>query len=114
MHGIFQQESPFIDEPEIHAPGVHADAVRLPVSLGLFDPGFQLLEKAQKIPEHGTPQVHRFVDEPVYLAGPDAGAVVFAQHDPSAGRPVIRCQYLFFHLLLPYFLYRGPKFAQAR
>ena len=54
MHRVLQQIPFLVQQPEVHAPCIHADAVHLPIRLRLNQPLLYLMEKAKDIPIHRT------------------------------------------------------------
>ena len=89
MHRIPQQIPFLIQKSEIHSPGIHTDAVYLPICFGFNQPLLDFMKQAEKIPIHGIPQDDGIVGKTVQLLHGYLFPVKASQHDSSAGSPQV-------------------------
>ena len=84
--GIAQQLVAGVEQPEVHAPGVQAQAGRAsPTAFdALGQAAFHFLEQPQDVPMQVAEQAHRAVGEAVHLLQPQPLAVEAAHHGASA------------------------------
>ena len=92
MHRVFQQIPLFVQKAEVHAPGIHADAVHASISLCFDQSLLDLMEETQHIPVHRTVYYDRIIGKTVYFLCRDLIPVKGSQHDPAAGSAKVHCK----------------------
>ena len=87
MHRQRDQIAIFVQQAEIHAPGVHANAIQLNAHLGHLHQGLLHFKKQPRhIPDKAPVQNHRVVGKAVHFGERQLSIRQFAQHRAPAGR----------------------------
>ena len=107
MHRVLEQPSFLIDQAEVNAPCIDADALDLPALLCFDQPLLDLKEKTEHIPVHGPVQDDRVIGKPVQLFDGDLLSVKSPAHCPAARSTEVKCQYFLFHNILLYLWQEG-------
>ena len=84
MDGVVQQPTLFIQQTEVHPPGVDADSIEAAL-VNRF--GYPLLDFEKQ------PQDIRIVGKPVDFLHPDFPVLIVGQDRPAAGRAEVKSQY---------------------
>ena len=92
---VFEHTAVLVEQSEIDAPGVDADAVEAAVVPGLDDALLDLVEQAQSVPIEGAAHEHGVVCEAMDLFEIDPVSVIGRDHGASAGGAEIKCKYAF-------------------
>ena len=86
VDGIFEQAAEFVEQPEVNAPGVDADAVESAGELRLCQSLLYLKKQAQNIPIERAVHAHGVVREAVNFFKADILPVKMSDYRASARR----------------------------
>ena len=99
MHRIFQQVALFVQQAEVHTPGIEGDAVESP---RLLDAQADIGHQVGKVPAEMPVLLPGLVLKTVYLFIGKAAVLVLAQDGPAAGCTEVKGQRPF-HCTTPFF-----------